>query len=80
MRKTITLLVILPLLLLSIAACNGNKADQNGGDSPAATADTAVMDTPMSTGTGTDTIEQKLREGEDGTGKPSTDPRTRKQQ
>ena len=70
------------VLLISLAACNANQADRDdsGHDSPSIETDTAIMDTPMSTGTGSDTIEQKLKEGEDGTGKASTDPRTRKQQ
>ena len=78
-KKTILTVGILPFLLL-LAACNANNTDNSTTDSPATEGDTSLMDTPMSTGTGTDTIEQKLREGEDGTGKPSTDPRTRKQQ
>lgn len=69
------------LLLVSLAACNTDQ-DKNNSAADTATmeSDTTLMDTTMSTGTGTDTIEQKLKEGEDGTGKASTDPRTRKQQ
>ena len=69
------------LVLISLAGCNADQDKNNSAvDTATMETDTLMMDTPMSTGTGTDTIEQKLKDGEDGTGKASTDPRTRKQQ
>ena len=68
-------------LFMALTACDSNRTDNDGVvDSATLESDTSLMDTTISTGTGTDTIEQKLKEGDDGTGKPSTDPRTRKQQ
>ncbi len=62
---------------LSIAACNSNnRADESSGIQ----SDTPLMDTPMSTGAGSDTLRDSLRKGVDGTGKSPVDPRTRKQQ
>ena len=73
--------VCYPLLaFIFLTACSSNQGSNSESRVDSAAPDSTVMDTPMSTGTGSDTVQQKLKEGEDGTGKPSTDPRTRKQQ
>lgn len=68
------------LAVILLAACNANQGSKSESRVDSAAPDSSMLDTPMSTGTGSDTIREKLKEGEDGTGKPSTDPRTRKQQ
>jgi hypothetical protein len=74
-KKTALLTLAIGLLL---SACNSNN---RATESSNAESDTALMDTPMTTGTGSDTLlKDSLKEGVDGTGKSSTDPRTRKQQ
>jgi len=67
-------------LTLSLAACGSNNAGNESSTKDANTSDTSLMDTAMSTGTGTDNVKDSLKEGVDGTGKANTDPRTRKQQ
>jgi predicted small lipoprotein YifL len=67
-------------LTLSLAACGSNNANDESSNKDANTSDTSLMDTTMSTGTGTDNVKDSLKEGVDGTGKGNTDPRTRKQQ
>ena len=67
-------------LTLSLAACGSNNAVDESQTKDANASDTSLMDTPMSTGTGTDNVKDSLKEGVDGTGKANTDPRTRKQQ
>lgn len=67
-------------LTLSLAACGSNNAADESSSKDANPADTSLVDTAMSTGTGTDNIKDSVKEGVDGTGKASTDPRTRKQQ
>ena len=67
-------------LTLSLAACGSNNAGDDSSTKDATTGDSSLMDTTMSTGTGTDSAKDSLREGVDGTGKANTDPRTRKQQ
>jgi hypothetical protein len=78
MKSSIRACYILAFIFLT--ACSSNQGNKGESRVDSAAPDSSMLDTPMSTGTGSDTIQEKLKEGEDGTGKPSTDPRTRKQQ
>jgi len=80
MKNTFRYILLTGAILLSVAACNPGR--DNGVDATTDTTltDTTLMDTPMSTGAGSDTLRDSINEGVDGTGKPNTDPRTRKQQ
>jgi hypothetical protein len=80
MKKTFKYTLLAGAIILAAAACNpGNRADEAETSNDTAMADSQLMDTPMSTGAGSDTLRDSINEGVDGTGKPSTDPRTRKQ-
>ena len=80
MRNALKYAMLTGVIFLSLAACNpGNRADES--DTPdTGLVDSSLMDTPMSTGSGSDTLRDSVNKGVDGTGKPNTDPRTRKQQ
>ena len=65
------------LLVLTIpfvmTACNSNKADTDN-ESSATTVDSSLADTSMmDTSIHTDTLQNPLNEGVDGTGRPNTD-------
>jgi hypothetical protein len=81
MKNTFKYTLLAGAILLSVAACNPrDRADDADTSADTALTDTSLMDTPMSTGSGSDTLRDSVNEGVDGTGKPNTDPRTRKQQ
>jgi ABC-type glycerol-3-phosphate transport system substrate-binding protein len=68
------LVLAIPLVL---TACGSNQADTNNESSgttvDSSLSDTSVMDTSINTATSTDTLQNPLKEGVDGTGRPNTD-------
>ena len=81
MKNTFKYFILAGTIYLSAAACSpGNRADEAETSNDTGIVDSQLLDTPMSTGAGSDTLRDSVNEGVDGTGKPNTDPRTRKQQ
>lgn len=80
MKATFKSTLLALVLTISLTACGSNNAGDESSSKGANPADTSLVDTAMSTGTGTDNLKDSVKEGVDGTGKASTDPRTRKQQ
>lgn len=74
MKNPIKTGVLVLAFVLALSSCNTGNTTK---EPVSAETDTVLMDTPMTTGTGTDTL---IKENVDGTGKPNTDPRNRKQQ
>ena len=80
MKNTFKYMLLTGAVFLGLAACNPGSHQEGSETSDTALVDSTMMDTPMSTGAGSDTLRDSINEGVDGTGKPNTDPRTRKQQ